>query len=206
MKVAKADLGYLKWSAAFLGVVVLACAGVGTAIYYLTESAQKQHRIVQAQRTESQGKLNRAAQEEVELREKTARFLELQAQGYVGRENRLDWIEQLARLSHEQKLTDFQYEFMPQKAVDPLLIPSATVAGTHRFLMTPQRLSTKILHEGDLLAFLEKLRRNVKAYIVVQHCHIERLPPRAGDKPAAGIAPQLSAECELNWITLQGPQ
>lgn len=206
MKVAKADLGHLKWSAVFLGIVVLASTGLGTAIYSLTESAQKQHRIVQAQRTESQGKLNRAAQEEVELREKTTRFLELQTQGYVGRENRLDWIEQLARLSHEQKLTDFQYEFMPQKAVEPLLIPTAAVAGTHRFLMTPQRVSAKILHEGDLIAFLEKLRRSVKAYIVVQHCHIERLPQRPTDKPSSGIAPQLSADCELGWITLQGPQ
>ena len=203
----KADVGYLKWSVVFLVLVALVTVAGVAGLYQLNDSAQKQHRAAQAARMDSQSKLSRAAQEEVELREKGARFLEHQAQGYVGRENRLEWIEQLARLRHEFKLSDFQYEFMPQKAIDPLLIPPSIAAqfGGHRFLMTPQRFSANVLHEGDLFAFMDKLRRSVKAYVIVHHCQMDRLPPAAGGK-VGPAAPLLSATCELHWVTLQGPQ
>jgi hypothetical protein len=61
-------------------------------------------------------------------------------------------------------------------------------------------LSAKLLHEGDLLAFLADLRRSVKAYLIVRECRLDRIPPNPSDK---GLAPQLNVECELEWITLQ---
>lgn len=207
MKIRHANFGYLKWSMAFLVLVVITVGVSGIALYRLIESAQQQYRDAQATYLESRTKLARAAQEEAELRAMGARFLELQAQGHVGRENRLEWIEQLARLRNEYRLSDFQYEFMPQKIIDPLLIPDAAVAqfDGYRFLMTPQRLSVNVLHEGDLFAFLDKLHRSVKARVIVHSCHMERLPPPAHAKAKANpAAPLLSATCELHWVTLQG--
>lgn len=200
MTLAKSDLKYLQWSLAGLAATLLIGGIIGGASYYFTQAAQTQHRIATSQRTESQGKLARAAQEEQELREKIGRFLALQERGFVGTENRLDWIEQLARISRERKLHDFQYEFTPQKPIDPILIPANATAGTHRFLVSSQRVAMKILHEGDLLAFLNDLRASVKAYIVIRSCRIDRLPTNPAD---GGLTPQLAAECQLDWISLQ---
>lgn len=200
MKLAKADFAYLRWSLVFVLVALILAGAIGGGGYHLLQSAQQQHRVAGGQRAESQGKLARAAQEEQELREKTERFLALQGRGYVGTENRLDWIEQLARLSGERRLYDFQYEFEPQRLIDPILIPAGAAAGTHRFLLSSQHFKTRLLHEGDLLAFLDDLRRNVKAYLIVRECRIERIPQNPAER---GIAAQLTADCRLDWITLQ---
>jgi hypothetical protein len=200
MKLAKTELVYLKWSLAFVVLALILAGAIGSGSFYFNQSAQQKNRIASNERTESQAKLARAAQEEQELREKTERFLVLQNKGYVGTENRLDWIEQLARISRERKLYDFQYEFDPQRIVDPILIPAGAAAGTHRFLLSSQRFRTRLLHEGDLLAFLADLRRNVKAYLVIRECQIERIPQ---DPTERGVAAQLAADCRLDWITLQ---
>lgn len=200
MKLAKPEIKYLRWSLISLAIVLLIGATIGGASYYFIQAAEKQHRIATNQRTDSQGKLARAAQEEQELRAQIGRFIALQDRGYIGTENRLDWIEHLSRISRERKLHDFQYEFAPQKPVDALLIPSGAVAGSHRFLVSSQRVSMKLLHEGDLVAFLGDLRASVKGYIIVRSCKLARLPTNSTDK---GLAPQLAAECELDWISLQ---
>lgn len=200
MKFAKTDFAYLKWSLVFVVTALILAGAIGSGSYLLLQSAQQQHRIAGSQRAESQGKLARAAQEEQELREKTDLLLMLQNRGYVGTENRLDWIEQLARISRERKLYDFQYEFAPQRLIEPLLIPAGAAAGTHRFLLSAQHFKTQLLHEGDLLAFLDDLRRHVKAYLIVRECHIERIPQNPAER---GVSPQLTADCQLDWITLQ---
>lgn len=205
MRIHHADWHYLKWSIAFLVLVVITVVLAGMVVYHSISTAQQQHSAVQTAYLESQHQLARVAQEEAELREKSTRFLDLQLQGHVGRENRLEWIEQLARLRQEYRLSDLHYEFMPQREIDPLLVPTAatTPFGGHRFLMTPQRLSANVLHEGELFAFLDTLRRSVKARVVIHHCQMERLPPVEGK--ASPASPRLSATCELHWVTLQGP-
>lgn len=206
MMLATPEIKYLRWSLIRLASALLIGASVGGASYYFIQAAEKQNRIAAGQRTDSQGKLARAAQEEKELRAQIGRFIALQERGHVGTENRLDWIEHLARISKERKLHDFQYEFAPQKPVDSLLIPGGGVAGNHRFLVSPQRVSMKLLHEGDLVAFLGDLRTSVKAYIVVRSCKLARLPAssaNSANSASNGLAPQLAAECDLDWISLQ---
>jgi hypothetical protein len=200
MTLTKADLIHLKWGLIFVGGAILVAAGIALGTLYQQQTAQQRNRLASEQRTQSQNKLSRASQEEQELRDKAARLTALQNRGYIGKESRLDWIEQLARISREHDLREFQYEFLPQRPAEPLLIPSGAVAGTHRFLASTQVLSAKLLHEGDLLAFLADLRRSVKAYLIVRECRLDRIPPNPSDK---GLAPQLNVECELEWITLQ---
>ncbi len=199
MKLDKADLDILRWPLTALVASVLAGALLVGAGYVFFESAQKQNKISQAQRGESQGKLARAAQEEQELRQKIERFLVLEKQGFVGTEDRLGWIEQIGRLAREHKLYEFRYEFQPQRPADAVLLPQGSVAGSHAFLQSTQRFSTKVLHEADLTAFIAALRTQLPAFIVVRDCRLARTAP---DPVETRIAPKLSAECDLDWIKL----
>lgn len=200
MKFNRADFKYLRWSIVALVLATLIGAATAVAGYLYQQQARKAQGIAQTQRSDAQGKLATAAQEEVELREKIARFQELQVNGFIGKESRLDWVEQIARIANSHKLAEFGYEFAPQRPVDTLLIPSGPVAGGYSFMASRQRISLKMLHEGDVIGLLNDFRTNIHALILVRSCAIERLAQGPGTR---ALGPQLGAECELEWITAQ---
>jgi hypothetical protein len=199
MKLTKQDFKRLQWPIAALVFAFLVGGGIIAGTYFYLQTAEKQNRIANSQRNESKGKLSQAAQEELELRAKIDRFISLKERGLIGVENRLDWIELLARLSREHKLFDFQFEFSPQKPGDPTQgLPPPTGSGP-KFVVSQQRFSVKLLHEGDLLAFIDSLRRSAHALIVVRECAISRLSESGR---TSQLQAQLNAECQFDWITM----
>ena len=57
-----------------------------------------------------------------------------------------------------------------------------------------------VLHEGDVRNFINEIKRQVSALVIVQSCNFVRLPVPAVD---TGTGPYLSANCVLDWITLK---
>jgi hypothetical protein len=203
MKLTKQDFKRLQWPILALVLALLVGGGLLAGTYLYLQAAEKQNRIANNQRNESKGKLSQAAQEEVELREKINRFIILKERGLIGVENRLDWIELLSKLSREHKLFDFQFEFSPQKPADANQgLPAALGTGP-KFMVSPQRFSVKILHEGDLLAFIDALRRSAHALIVIRECSLSHLSESGR---TSQLQAQLSAECQLDWITMAPPK
>ena len=120
--------------------------------------------------------------------------------GITTTENRLDWIEQLDRLRKVRKITDFQYEFVAQQPVDAGLLPSGAIAGGYDFLTSKQIMKMKVLHEGDVWNFINDIKAQAGALLIVRSCSFDRLPLAAVDR---GTGPYLSAECTLEWITMK---
>lgn len=203
MKTSPVILTYLRWSAALLALSILASIGIGLTSFQMLKAAQQQQKSAMARMNENKGKLARASQEEQELRGKILRFQELAARGLIGPENRLDWVEQIARIHADRKLIDLQYEFSPQHPADALTIPGGPGAGGYRFMSSTQQVKLKLLHEGDLLNYINDLRTKVRAHIQVRSCEIERLPPNLAER---GTAATLSASCVLEWVSLQEGQ
>jgi hypothetical protein len=56
----------------------------------------------------------------------------------------------------------------------------------------------RLLHEEDLLNFINRLQREAKAMILVRGCKLIRSPAA---NSASGA--QLNAECTMEWITLR---
>jgi hypothetical protein len=201
MKFSPTDIKKLQWS--ILLLVVLAAIGGG--LVFLAQNSLKQaqitHRQAIAQRGDAQTKLSRARDEEREIRDKIDHYKELLERGYIGPEQRLVWVEEIKRLKEARKLIDIQYEFLPQKPVDTLLIPEGPVGGGYEYLTSTMKLQMQLLHEDDLLGFLQDLKKNVQAYVVTRDCHIER--SSSTNAPLRGPRPQLKADCTLEWITLR---
>lgn len=203
MNVAKADLVALRWPLAGL-VLSLAVAIVTVAAgLHFIDQAQRQSKIASAQKSESQSKLSQVAAEEQELRDKIGRFNALRDKGYIGTENRLDWIELIGKLSAKHKLHDFGYEFLPQRQIEPLLLPGPNTVGGFRFLTSTQTFTARLLHEGDLVAFLDDLQSLAPAMIVMRSCEITRILSPQNER---GPQPNLDASCRLEWVTLQAPK
>lgn len=203
MSLSKADVLALRWPVAMLALAIALAGAVGVAGVQALAKAEREGKVAGAQKSESQAKLSQVAAEEQELRDKIGRFGDLRAKGYIGTENRLDWIELIGRLSAKHRLYDFEYEFLPQRPIEPLLLPGVAAAGGHRFLSSPQTFTARVLHEGDVVAFLEELRKSAPALLVIRACEIKRLPPARSER---GPQPNLDASCRLEWVTLQEPR
>jgi len=194
------DLKRLQWSIAFL--VMLTLVGIGSLwiTQQLKASGEKAVREATTARRDIQTKLSRAREEEQELRDKIGRFQTLKAQGYIGPEQRLDWIETLARIKTSRRIFRLDYEFAPQRPVDAAILPGGAAAGGFEIMASQMKLQLQILHEGELLAFLAELRESVQALIQVRSCALERIPASNTDR---GRNAQIKADCTLEWITLK---
>ena len=191
-------LRHLRW--ALLAMLLMVAAGAA-ALFYAEQfhaSAIAGQASAGAAQRDAQGKLARAREEEQELRATAARFQQLAQRGIIGEERRIDWIEQIRRIREARKLFDLQYEIAPQQPLD-----AATTGSAYPFMASPMRLTMQLLHEEDLLGFLDDLTAQAPAYLRTRRCAVDRLPPPA--TPPVEATPQLRAECELDWITIRKP-
>lgn len=200
MKSDTSDLGRLKWAIALL---VLLSAGGGGAVWSTLQMQKAGERAVaesSATRTDIRAKLARARDEQAELQDKIARFQSLKERGYIGQEQRLDWIETLSKLKAARRIYRLEYDFAPQRPVEASILPGGSNAGSFDVVASQMRMQVQFLHEGELLALINDIRSSVQALIQVRSCNIERAPAGTGERN--NPAP-LKAECTLEWITLK---
>jgi len=195
----KDDFRRIGLSLAAAAVMIAAGGGIVFASMQLHQAEKKNKVAAQSRQTESKGKLSRARDEELEIKNKIARFSDLSGRGIIGDEHRLDWIEQIRRIQEARKLIDVQYEIAPQQTLDAGILPGSS--GNYAFFASTMQLRLKLLHEDDLLNFLSDLRETAHAHLRVRSCDVERLPKASGD--SKGIPPQLGAECTIDWITIR---
>ncbi len=200
MSISMRDITRLRWPLALLATAIVA----GTAMIMMSrqrvDAADAVHRQLVAKQGDLRARLGRAREEEAELRERIALLAELRAAGIIGQEERLDWVEQISRIKARRRLLDVQYELSPQHPVDDGLLPGGPFAGEHEFMSSTMTLRMTLLHEDDLLGFLDELRRAVHAHLLARECVIDRPPSTPG---SPGLAGPLRSTCTIEWITLR---
>ena len=191
------DFKRLQTSLILLVLAIALGAGVVYASLQHLAQATKARQSAQAERQDMKNKLSKVSDEEKELREKLERYNRLDRQGIIGQEHRLDWIEQVRRIEKERKLFRIDYELTPQQPIDKN-VAQPNGSGVEA-LSSRMKFTMPLLHEGDLLNLLADLSSSVKAYLRLEKCALVR----ASQAAERGPAPQLKAECELDWITLR---
>lgn len=194
MTLTKKDWPKLQWGIVLF--VMLATAGACLAIFSnkvfnAASSAQQQARQT---RDLARGKAAHVNEEAAILREKIAIYQTLQSHGIIGQEHRLDWIENIRKIREARKLLNLNYELGPQQVIE------AGTGNAFDIMASPMKLQMSLLHEDDLLGLLSDLRSSVKGYLRVTHCDIERV---SAVSSGAGPAPQLHANCAIDWITVR---
>lgn len=101
------------------------------------------------------------------------RYTELQALGFVGRENRLDWIETIRRAARGLDLPNVSYSLEPQLEV---IRPVNTASPTAEIQIYLSKLDLEIglVHELDLLRFFERLENEAPGLMKVDRCEMIR--------------------------------
>jgi hypothetical protein len=134
------------------------------------------------------------------------RFNTLKSLGALGNENRLDWIERIAAIRRELDLPRLAYTIEPRQANAQMQQPVAGLT----FETSRMKLDFALVHEGDLLRLIERLRSPAMGVFEIRACVLFRKPLAAA--PASGLAGaaqafagNLEGACELDWISLTSP-
>lgn len=196
MKFVASDLKRLRLPAAVGGVLALA----GVACYFAADNYLRETKQLSAattaQRAEVQTKLASATEEEREIKASLQQYQALAARGVIGDEKRLDWIDTITAIKNERRLFNISYSIEPQRDLD---YPGFAAGGNVKFVSSRVKIEIQLLHEEDLLNFVDDLAKRGRSYLSVRSCDVQRTE-RAG---GTTLAPRLQAACVFDLITIR---
>jgi hypothetical protein len=198
MNIRREDLKHLRVPAGVAAMLV----ALGAAAIVITDHslgvAIETREAVRAQRAAAQERVSKVSEEEREIRESLIFYQRMQRQGMIGQENRLDWIDSIARIKSQRKLFEIKYSIEPQKPLDyPGIVPTKT----SEFVVSRVKLEMLLLHEEDLLNFLSDLRATGRFHVSVRHCSVSRIE-RGAVAAGQALLPRLRSECQIDLITV----
>jgi hypothetical protein len=198
MNIRRDDVKRLHLPAAIALVLVgLGAASVVVSEQYLGRAAGA-FETARAQRAAAQERVSKVFEEEREIRESLVFYQRMQRQGMIGQENRLDWIDAIARIKSERKLFEIKYSIEPQK---PLDYPGIVQTKGAEFVMSRMKLDMLLLHEEDLLNFISDLRATGRFHVAVRRCVMSRVE-RGTVAPGQPLMPRLRSECQIDLVTV----
>lgn len=177
---------------AFVLTVAVAVSAVSASRWYWHQARDFQA-WAQQKRNDARDRLFYAETEKREIRLYQPQYAALRERGLIGQENRLDWVDAIRQVQEQRKLMPVSYELEPQQ---PVRMDGGTELGGYRLHGSRMKLHMDLLHEGDLFVLLDDLRQ--RSFYSAQECSIKR----AASGLPSPLAPTLSADCTLNWLTL----
>jgi hypothetical protein len=199
----KSTLEQLKW--AILGALLLACLGVTAALHGNTrqQEAARVFAMDDAAFRQSKQRLDSVYAERREIDDYLPRFTTLQSLGALGNENRLEWIERITSIRAELALPRLVYTIEPRQANQQLQQPVAGLA----FETSRMKLDFALVHEGDLLRLIDRLRAPAMGIFELRSCTLSRSQAAmaaGGASTGAAFEGNLEGSCEFDWISLTG--
>jgi hypothetical protein len=189
----------LRWHAVVLLAVLLAAgAVVGLSYWYLEQSRRPLAASLDSYARAAR-ELAAARQEDQDFRLSAGRYGELIQRGIMSREDRLLLVEWLNGLKARHQLFTLRYNIEPQR---PARLAGATQFSSVDPMSTPIQLALEALHEGDALAFIDAVGREVPGFIALTGCTLKRRDTFGPARPGV-LQPTVNAACTLEWLTLK---
>ncbi|MFV1922613.1 MAG: hypothetical protein ACMZ63_08420 [Methylotenera sp.] len=183
-----------------LGLAMIAAGLLASfADQYRTEEEQAL-RIEQGLYNQARQKFESSGQEKETIIKYLPEYNHLLAQGFIGEERRIEWIERLRQIHGQYNLFSIDYSIGQQERYQPSFI---TNAGNHIINRSVMELKLDMLHEGDLIHLIEDLHQDTPPFLV-RECEITR--PIGADIDSKKMTANLKAVCEIDWITLRDPE
>jgi hypothetical protein len=200
MKIGSDDLKQLRAPLALAAVLFALGAACLVSSDYYRDAAKKTQDATRLSRVAAQERVMRVSEEEREIRNNLVFYDQMRERGVVSEQNRIDWIETIARIKRDRKLFEIKYRIEAQRGLDYAGV-SATGAGD--FTVSRMKLDMLLLHENDLLDFLADLQAARKGFVSVRQCTVTRIDREAPSAPTA-LQPRLRAECQVDLVSVKG--
>ena len=187
-----------------LALLAVLVAGA-LAIYYtdqLMAAARQQLVQQQAQLKQARTRLQKSGDEKDIIVRYLDRYRQLERSGFVGEEQRINWLDGLRLANQQADLFGVDYQIGAQK---PYPFAAEFNPGQLALNQSLMQLRFRLLHEGDLLRFFDALARQGGGIFTVDQCLLRRIDTRG----VIRFQPNVSADCELSWITARvgaGPE
>jgi len=179
-----------------LVLLAVLVAGAG-AIYYtdrLLTSERQQLLQQQGQLKQAHVRLQKSGDERDIIVLYLDRYRQLERAGFVGEEQRINWLDGLRLANQQADLFGVDYQIGTQKAYP---FAAEFNPGQIELNQSLMQLRFRLLHEGDLLRFFDALARQNAGIFTVDQCLLRRIDTRG----VIRYQPNVNAECELSWIT-----
>lgn len=181
-----------------LGLLALALAGGLGAVSYaesLVGSARVRLAEHSRQRDAARQRLANAGAEKDVLLRFRGTYEALGAAGFVGAEQRINWVDGLRAANEEAKLFGVEYQIDQQSRYEGAA--SLGVSGLD-MRQSAMRIRLPLLQEGDLMTFIRSLAARRSGVFTLDSCTLNRTAIPSG----SAAQPTLWAECRLTWITV----
>jgi len=179
-----------------LVLLAVLVAGAG-AIFYtdrLLASERQQFLQQQGQLKQAHVRLQKSGDERDIIVLYLDRYRQLERAGFVGEEQRINWLDGLRLANQQADLFGVDYQIGTQRTYP---FAAEFNPGQIELNQSLMQLRFRLLHEGDLLRFFDALARQNAGIFTVDQCLLRRIDTRG----VIRYQPNVNAECELSWIT-----
>ena len=163
------------------------------------DSAERTRAQREAQLRDARSRIQNAGEEKEMIGRYLAGYQALAKAGFVGDEQRINWLDSLRLANEETRIFGVEYDIGAQK---PYVYSAEFNPGQLVLQESIMHLKFNLLHEEDLPRFFDALGRRGTGFYTVEQCSMRRL--RAGDiDKSISVQPNLLAECDLRWLTVK---
>ncbi len=125
-------------------------------------------------------------------------YQKLIQQGFIGEEQRIDWIDDLRNINIRNKFFGVSYDIGTMQDYKPAFPLDVGNFKLHRSSM---KLSFAMLHETDLLTLLRDLPLEQNPPFMLRDCILSKADGGGKNK----FVPNLSSICDIDWLTMTEP-
>lgn len=197
MKLSGADWQALRYPL----LTLLAALLLGAVLVFFTRQALNQAsaqlaRQEQALR-EARDRLHKSGEEKDKILRYRAAYIDLQQRGFVGEEQRINWVDALRAASLNLKMFGVSYQIEAQK---PYSAPLAMDISPYRLQQSVMKISLGLLHEEDLMRFMQILTAQQAGIFMLSECSLQRQVSAKAEN--LKVQPNLQADCSLAWLSI----
>jgi hypothetical protein len=198
MKAADIEWSMIRGALIALAIALVVSIGMLSASYQFWESTDRSLTGVERQLRAAREKFRTIDEQEAMIATYYPLFQELERKGIIGRERRLDWIENLSQADANLKLPKLAYSIDTQ---EPFTAEFPLADGAYKLYVSKMNLDLGLLHGQDLFKLLSWLDDGAQGLYSVNTCNLKR----QRDTPGSPRQAHLNSNCELRWYTIRKP-
>src|SRR5258706_1742624 len=196
MQLTPKDLNAMKMPMLALAIAVAASFAMVAFSSNQRAQSQKQHRDQQTALQEARTRYQRSGEERETVMHYLQAYRHLEKIGFVGGEQRLNWVESLRAANAQAGLFGVDYQIGAQEPFP--YVPKDNPVG-NRVRQSQMKLSFGVLHEGDLMRLFRALAARQPGLFAINGCSLDRAGRQGAPMPKQA---NLTAQCELSWVTI----
>ena len=197
----------MKWL--LTGVVVINVLVVTTFHWYLKKH-QNAHQSAQLKLRYVNNQITQAENNTQLLLNNLNAYLYHYESGFVGHEQRLNWLESLQALAKEWLIPEVQYQLEVQQEVDiddvlyETDLKSFDVSSNAQVTLhkTAMAVQMSMLHIGDFFHLYDALAKQKNGRFVYDRCEIKRLSGLGSENVDLEQQNNLNSLCTLSWFSV----